>query len=71
MNICDYVLCRMGHPLDSSIIKLFFLSIAVQSNYTCPTTQNEENNLRHRPRKKEIPGKVLEKSEAAVIKIFQ
>ena len=51
----------MGQSLGSSIITLFFLSIAVQFNHTCPTTQIEENNPRHRPRKKETPGKVVGK----------
>ena len=39
----------------------FFLSIAIQFNHTCPTTQNEENNLRNRPRNKETPKKALGK----------
>ena len=59
--MCVYVLCRMGQSLGSSIITLFFLSIAVQFNHTCPTTQTEENNPRHRPRKKETPEKVVGK----------
>ena len=61
----------MGQSLGSSIITLFFLSIAVQFNHTCPITQIEENNPRHRPRKKETRKSRWKISGAVVIKMFK
>ena len=47
-----------GQPLDSFIITLLFQLFLSNS---ISLVRNDENNPRHRPRKKERPGKVLGK----------
>ena len=72
-GVCRCVLCEMGQPVGSSIIKLFFLSTAVLFIHKYPTTQNQENKKSRKQswpetkkERKKHQEKLLERSGAAV-----
>lgn len=71
VRVCVYV-CVMSNRWSRELHNLYiiFLCIAVHFTHTCLTTQNDENNLGHRPRREKPQERLSEKSGAAIMQIL-